>query len=125
MEAMNVHPKEHHEGDQVSHMQRPSCRIKASVDTNSFSSHQCIKSVSRAIWISLNVGLWSDRLPCYLTNIAPTFENVEHALPFTSSYLSGPCLPLDICFFLFLEVILVNSSVWDAMQGRNKAGLFS
>ena len=49
MEAMNVHPVEHHEGYQVSHMQRWSCRIKANVGANSSSIHQCIKSVSRAI----------------------------------------------------------------------------
>ena len=76
MEAMNVHPIKHHKGYQVSNVQRRSCRIKSSVGANSFLSHQRIKSVSRATLVSLNVGPWSDRLPCYLTNVAPTLKNV-------------------------------------------------
>ena len=60
MEAMNVHPIKHHEGYQVSHVQRRSCRIKSNVGANSFLSHQRIKSVSRAALISLNIGPWSD-----------------------------------------------------------------
>ena len=94
----------------MSNVQRRGCRINTNIGTDSFLCHQCIDGVSRAIHVSVDRAIRNFELPSDLTDKAPAFKYIQHALFFAIAYFFGSFLPVIGRVFLLLQISLVIRS---------------